>query len=111
MVSAHEVIFLSIAIQVPDPCAYIDFNGILDFKKKSFSKKITVLVFFSIKKCELMFSEMFCLVLIRSFPGSFCCVAFVYKATNPHHMALFFSKLPKKGLEIRLGNNPKYVIK
>ena len=71
------------------------------FLKKCQNSKCSL--FFSRKNCELMFTEMFCLVLIRSFPGSFCCVAFVYKDTNPHHIEVF-SKIRKCQEKVEFGH-------
>ena len=52
--------------------------------------KFKMLSFFSRKSYELSFSEIFCLILIRSFPGTFCCAEFVYKDYHPHHIAIIF---------------------
>ena len=63
----------------------------------SFCQKSKCSLFFSRKSYELSFSEIFCLILIRSFPGTFCCAEFVYKDTQISKIPLsveFLAKIP-----------------
>ena len=62
----------------------------ISLKKIEFFQKFKMLyIYISRQSYELRRSEIFCLVLIRSFPGSFCCAEFAYKDTHPHHIDVF----------------------